>query len=185
MGSKRRILAVVSCVVPLLLVGVAVMRSPAPAPAASPPPPAVIQGFDAPDTTVTVTHDNLDFRNGKPYVGIDGVHYVPGHTGGAMRVDFSIIGGYWQNVMVKLNQGVPWNFTGQTQLDVTMKGDWVDRGDAQSVTLMMKMLNGSIWGVSFAVTRQWKTYSFPLDPSGKDWYSSGPPFTATSSNHRR
>jgi hypothetical protein len=39
---------------------------------------------------------------------------------------------------------------------------------------MMKMTNGSFWGVSFAVTDRWKTYSFPLDPAGSDWYSSGP-----------
>jgi hypothetical protein len=55
-----------------------------------------------------------------------------------------------------------------------MKGDWNDTGGAQSVSLMMKMTNGSFWGVSFAVTDHWKTYSFPLDPAGTDWYSSGP-----------
>jgi hypothetical protein len=176
MGAKRRVLVLISCAVSLLLVGVAVMRSPASAPAAglSAPPSTILQGFAAPDSTVSVSTDNLDFKNGKPYVGVKNVRYVPGELGGAMRIDFSIIGGNWQNVMVKLNKGVPWNLTGQTQLNVTMKGDWADTGGAQSVSLMMKMTNGSFWGQSFAVAKRWKTYSFPLDPSGKDWYSSGP-----------
>jgi hypothetical protein len=136
--------------------------------------PSVLQGFEGPSANVSVSTDNLRFRDGRPFVGVKHVQYVPGSVGKAMRVDFSIIGGHWQNVMVKLNQGVPWNLTGQTQLDVTMKGDWNDTGGAQSVNLMMKMTNGSFWGVSFAVTDQWKTYSFPLDPAGTDWYSSGP-----------
>ena len=126
----------------------------------------ILQGFESQGSDVSVSTDNLRFRDGRPFVGLKRVRYVPGQAGNAMRVDFSIIGGHWQNVMVKLNEGVPWNLTGQTQLDVTMKGDWNDTGGAQSVTLMMKMTNGSFWGVSFAVTDQWKTYSFPLDPAG-------------------
>ena len=136
--------------------------------------PAVLQGFETPSTDVNVSTDNLRFREGRPFVGVKDVRYVPGRIGNAMRVDFSIIGGHWQNVMVKLNQGVPWNLTGQTELDLTMKGDWNDTGGAQSVSLMMKMTNGSFWGVSFAVTDHWKSYRFPLDPAGTDWYSSGP-----------
>jgi len=176
MRWTRTLTAIAVAVAVPALLGLLVLRSPEPALAetAQPAPGAVIQGFEAPGPTLTVTHDNLDFKNGRPYVGVKKVAFVPGRLGNAMRVDFSIIGGYWQNVMVKLNQGMPWNFSGQTQLSVTMKGDWADKGDAQSVSLMMKMLNGSFWGVSFPVTKQWKTYSFPLDPTGKGWWSDGP-----------
>jgi cysteinyl-tRNA synthetase len=137
-------------------------------------PTTALETFSAAHAGLSVSTDNLDFRNGKPYVGLRKVSFVPGQMGTAMRVNFSIIGGFWQNVMVKLNQGVPWNLTGQTQLSATMRGDWADTKDAQSVSLMMKMTNGSFWGQSFAVTKQWKTYTFTLDPAGTDWYSSGP-----------
>jgi hypothetical protein len=171
MAPKRSTL--VPYVAVLVLVGLATAPWPSSAPAALASTPTVIEGFEAPDT-VTVSTDNLDFRGDRPYVGLEDVSYVPGKLGNAMRVDFSIIGGFWQNVMVKLNQGVPWNLTGQTQLDITMKGDWNDTGGDQSVSFMMKMTNGSFWGQSFAVTKRWQTYTFPLDPSGAGWYSSGP-----------
>ena len=172
MGPKR--FALVSCFVALVLTGFVVTPSPASAPAAPAPTPTVLEAFDGPHPAVDVSTDNLDFRGGRPFVGLDKVSYGPGKLGNAMRVDFSIIGGYWQNVMVKLNQGVPWNLTGQTQLDVTMKGDWNDTGGAESVSFMMKMTNGSFWGRSFAVTKGWTTYQLPLDPSGKGWWSGGP-----------
>ena len=171
MGPRRTLVASVSV---LLLVGLAVARWPSSAPGAAAATPTVIEAFEAPDDLVNVSTDNLDYRGDRPYVDLEGVAYEPGEIGNAMRVDFSIIGGYWQNVMVKLNQGVPWNLTGQTALDVTMKGDWKDTDGAESVSLVMKMLNGSFWGKSFAVTKGWTTYSLPLDPSGKGWWSDGP-----------
>jgi cysteinyl-tRNA synthetase, unknown class len=178
MRWSRHVSGIVLAVMLALSLVLVVLGSPAAALAATPavgvPEATVIQGFEAPGLALTVTHDNLDFKDGKPYVGVKKVAFVPGQLGTSMRVDFSIIGGYWQNVMVKLNQGVPWNLTGQTQLDLTMKGDWADKSGAQSVTLMMKMLNGSFWGYSLAVKRHWTTYQIPLDPTGKDWWSDGP-----------
>lgn len=171
MGAKRTF---VSFAAVLLLMSLVATRWPPGAPVARAATPTVIEGFEAADPNVSVSTDNLDFRGDRPYVGVDNVTYGPGELGNAMRVDFSIIGGFWQNVMVKLNQGVPWNLTGQTQLDVTMKGNWNDTDGAESVSFMMKMTNGSFWGQSFAVTRQWTTYSLALDPSGEGWWSDGP-----------
>lgn len=171
MGPRRTLVAVVSV---LSLVGVIVVQWPSSAPGAPAPTPSVLEGFEGPSDAVAVSTDNLDFRGDRPYVGLKDVRYVPGQLGGAMRVDFSIIGGYWQNVMVKLNEGVPWNLTGQTQLDVTMKGDWTDTDGAESVSFMMKMTNGSFWGRSFPVRDRWTTYELPLDPSGEGWWSDGP-----------
>jgi len=171
MGHKRTLASFVAV---FLLMGLVIARWPSSAPVARASTPSVLEAFEAPDDAVNVSTDNLDFRGDRPYVGLEDVSYGPGELGNAMRVDFSIIGGFWQNVMVKLNQGVPWNLTGQTQIDVTMKGDWTDTDGGESVSFMMKMTNGSLWGQSFAVTKHWKTYSWPLDPSGEGWYSSGP-----------
>jgi hypothetical protein len=171
MGPRR--FALVAAVV-VVVMSFVVTPWPSSAPRATAASPTVLEAFDAASPNVDVSTDNLDFRGDRPYVGLEDVSHGPGAVGNAMRVDFSIIGGYWQNVMVKVNQGRPWNLTGQTQLDVTMKGDWDDTGGDQSVSLMMKMLNGSFWGVSFAVTKEWKTYSFALDPSGEGWWSGGP-----------
>ena len=161
MEARRVLSIVVACLVTAALavvVSVAWADAPAggaPAAGASaaplgPPATTVLEGFESPQPVVNVSTDNLDALHGKPYVALKKVGYVPGQSGNAMKVDFSIIGGYWQNVMVKLNQGVPWNLTGQTSISVTMKGDWADTKGAQSVSLMAKMLNGSFWGVSFA-----------------------------------
>ncbi len=173
-GAASALLGLTALYAPAPASSVAASPSPRPATAATAEPGAVIQGFEAPGPALAVTHDNPGFKRGKPYVGVKKVAFVPGRSGNAMRVDFSIIGGFRRNVMVKLNQGEPWNLSGQTQLSVTMKGDWADKRGARSVRLMMKMLNGSFWGVSFPVTRQWKTYVFPLDAAGTGWWSPGP-----------
>ena len=148
--------------------------SPSPPVASSYAPSPLIEGFDAPSPYLSITHDNDRFVKGRPDVAIKRVGYVPGHLGGCMRVDFSMVGGLWKNVMVQVNKRVPLNLSGQDTLEFTMRGDWADQGDAQSLTVALTMLNGALYYQSLSVTKAWHTYEMALDPSGSAWGTDGP-----------
>jgi len=150
--------------------------SPAPAPSAAPSytPAPLIEGFEAPSPYLSVTHDNDRFVKGRPDVAIKRVSYVPGRLGDCMRVDFSMVGGLWKNVMVQVNKQVPLNLSGQDTLKFTMKGDWADKGGAQAVTVALTMLNGALYYQSLTVTESWHTYDMVLDPAGTAWGTDGP-----------
>ncbi|MEI6725938.1 MAG: MJ1477/TM1410 family putative glycoside hydrolase, partial [Actinomycetes bacterium] len=137
-------------------------------------PAPLIEGFEAPSPYLSVTNDNDRFVKGVADVATKRVSYVPGELGGCMRVDFFMRGGLWKNVMVEVDKRMPLNLTGQDRLKLTMKGDWADAGDAQSVTIALTMLNGALYYQSLAVTKGWKTYDMALDPSGSAWGTDGP-----------
>ena len=148
----------------------------APAPAAAPSysPAPLIEGFEAPSPYLSVTNDNDRFVKGRPDVGIKSVSYPAGKLGGCMKVDFTMVGGLWKNVMVQVNKAVPLNLSGQDTLDFTMMGDWADKGGAQSVTVALTMLNGALYYQSLAVTKSWQTSHLALDPAGTAWGTDGP-----------
>jgi cysteinyl-tRNA synthetase, unknown class len=137
-------------------------------------PSPLLEGFAAPDPTLSVSSDNDSFVNGRPDVAVKRVSYVPGELGDCMRVDFFMRGGLWKNVMVEVNKSVPLNLSGQDTLKFTMKGDWADRGGAQSVTVALTMLNGALYYQSLSVTKKWHTYEMALDASGSAWGTDGP-----------
>ncbi|MCX6363301.1 MAG: hypothetical protein NTW58_03865 [Actinobacteria bacterium] len=147
--------------------------------AASPPassscvPSPLIEGFDASSPCLSVTHDNDRFVKGTPDVAIKRVGYVPGMLGGRTRVDFPMVGGLWKNVIVQVNKRVPLDLSGQDTLGLTMKGDWADKGDAQSATVALTMLNGALYDQSLSVTKAWHTYDMALDPAGTAWGTDG------------
>ena len=188
MGRNRRLLAVALvaggwCAVATM--GAASVASPRGAaapiakslrasPAASFALSPLIEGFAAPRPSLSISGDNDRFVRGKADVAVKRVSYVPGLLGDCTRVDFFIRGGLWKNVMVEVDKGVPLNLSGQDTLKLTMKGDWADTGDAQSVTVALTMLNGALYYQSLAVTRAWKTYGIALDPAGSAWGTDGP-----------
>jgi cysteinyl-tRNA synthetase len=137
-------------------------------------PSPLIEGFGAPNPFLSVTNDNDRFVKGRPDVAVKRVRYVPGRLGDCMRVDFFMRGGLWKNVMVEVNKGVPLNLSGQDTLKLTMKGDWADKGGAQSVTVALTMLNGALYYQSLTVAKSWKTYNMALDSSGSAWGTDGP-----------
>ena len=133
----------------------------------------ILQGFESQGSDVSVSTDNLRFRDGRPFVGLKRVRYVPARQ--ATRCA-------WTSRSSAATGRTSWSSSTRGSLepdrpDAARRDDEgrLERHGRRAVGhLMMKMTNGSFWGVSFAVTDQWKTYSFPLDPAGTDWYSSGP-----------
>ena len=153
-----------AAVTPAVAVSPAVAYSPSP----------LVEDFSAANPYLSVTNDNDRFVRGKADVATKRVRFVPGKLGECLRVDFFMRGGLWKNVMVQVNKRVPLNFTGQDKLQLAMRGDWADAGDAQSVTVALTMLNGALYNQSLTVHRSWHTYDMALDPAGSAWGTDGP-----------
>ena len=173
MGSRLSVLLLTTFVALLVAAGVAAAQAPPAAPSAA-APVTVLEPFSSPHPELTVGTDNTGFPGGKPWVAVRHVSYVPGQIGDAMKVDFSIIGGHWYNMIVQLNDGVPVNLSGQTELDVTLKADFADTGGAQSVTVALNLPNGAVYTKGLALTKRWKTYALPLDATGLGWDQNWP-----------
>src|SRR5450759_1077150 len=190
MRRNRRLLVIACAAAAAALVSAGVaglgaaapQAAPAPSQAAAPrpsyTPSPLIEGFAEPSPYLSVTHDNDRFVRGRPDVAIKRVSYPAGKLGDCMRVDFTMVGGLWKNVMVQVNKTVPLTLSGQDTLDFTMKGGWADKGGAQSVTVALTMLNGALYYQSLTVTKAWKTHHLALDADGTAWGTDGPTWGA-------